>query len=57
MKQFSRREFIKISSLGLGGVVASQPLFSWLNGAIQINSKELLSSSQIPTYCEVCFWK
>ena len=54
----SRREFLKISSLGIGGVALSAPLFNWANGAIA--SEEVPAGdfvNRTPTYCEVCFWK
>lgn len=55
----TRREFIKISALGIGAAaVASQssrfglPLF-----AGESNTEAGKSAKLIPTYCEVCFWK
>lgn len=57
MKQ-SRREFLKISSLGAGGVALATPLFSWANGAIVSDESPLTDVvNRTPTYCEVCFWK
>lgn len=55
----SRRDFIKISGLGLGGVAIGG------NAAVKVakntfNKKGLtpdISATRTPTYCEVCFWK
>jgi thiosulfate reductase/polysulfide reductase chain A len=55
----SRRDFIKISGLGLGGLALAG------NAAIKvvtdsIAAKKVLQNgtfSRTPTYCEVCFWK
>lgn len=55
----SRRDFIKISGLGLGGLAVGG------NAAVKavsetINGNELSVSAsglRTPTYCEVCFWK
>jgi thiosulfate reductase/polysulfide reductase chain A len=55
----SRREFLKISSLGLGGVALSAPLFNWAHGAIASDQPPAAENliNRTPTYCEVCFWK
>ena len=55
----SRREFLKISSLGIGGVALSAPLFNWANGAIASDQPPASDGfvNRTPTYCEVCFWK
>ncbi|MFY0653170.1 MAG: molybdopterin-dependent oxidoreductase [Cyclobacteriaceae bacterium] len=54
----NRREFIKISTLGLGGLALSGAVFDQVSGAIL---KEAMAGapgfSKTPTYCEVCFWK
>jgi len=57
----SRRKFIKISALGLGGVATAASTFnsigvnSYLEDfALQDAMKKL---KQTATYCEVCFWK
>lgn len=57
-----RREFVKISLIGAGGVAVagslgyklSQQLFGAKEGA-QLG--EEFANLRIPTYCEVCFWK
>ena len=54
----SRREFLKISSFGIGGVALAGPLFNWANGAILTNENPAVDSmNRTPTYCEICFWK
>ena len=58
----SRRNFIKISSLGLGATALIGGTLKWAVGA---SSPQTLSGGlkstpvwkKIPTYCEVCFWK
>ena len=55
----SRRDFIKISSLGVGGAAVAGSLFSVdvLGGNkddFNYNRPEL---KRYPTYCDVCFWK
>ena len=56
--QSNRREFIKISSLGLGGTILSLPLFDAASGSVyQDNLNQAIGSTRTPTYCEVCFWK
>ncbi len=57
MKQ-TRRDFIRISTLGVGGVMAAGSFFNFTDGAI-IN-KNISGKGKIkrtPTYCEICFWK
>ena len=50
----NRRDFIKISGLGIGGILVNQSGFS----AAKDVAKDWLSlKDRIPTYCEVCFWK
>ncbi|GAB7087479.1 molybdopterin-containing oxidoreductase family protein [Marinifilum fragile] len=54
----SRREFIKLSAIGAGGLVLANPLLNAMIG--QVNAAEPMDASKIkrfPTYCEVCFWK
>ncbi|MDV7188501.1 molybdopterin-dependent oxidoreductase [Lutibacter sp. TH_r2] len=57
----SRRKFIKISALGLGGVAATTSTFSMFGSSSYLNElvKENVSKKLkiTPTYCEVCFWK
>lgn len=59
----TRRDFIKISALGLGGVAAVAGMSKMMTGQKVVD--EFLKLSQegksflkrYPTYCEVCFWK
>ncbi len=50
----SRRNFIKIGSLGMGAVAFGSPLVKWLGDEQTIDG---IKSSRFPTYCEICFWK
>ncbi len=50
----TRRDFIKISSLGLGGILLANPLLDWLSSPAPLDDTH---SMRFPTYCEVCFWK
>ena len=56
----TRRDFIKISALGVGATAitaggAKAVLGSSLFGNENGNETETLR--RVPTYCEVCFWK
>ncbi len=57
----SRRKFIKISALGIGGITVASTAFNMLGSnlldekLIQQNLSKKLSRTA--TYCEVCFWK
>ncbi len=57
----SRRKFIKISALGLGGVFASTSAFNLFGNNSYLAEKTTQKISQnlkkTATYCEVCFWK
>ncbi len=57
----SRRKFIKISALGLGGVAVSTSAINMMNSSSYMAALATANSSKIfkrtPTYCEVCFWK
>ena len=52
----SRRDFIKISALGLGGISLGTGAYSLLQAS---DFEQLLTGGvkRLPTYCEVCFWK
>lgn len=58
----TRRQFIKISALGVGAAVTAGS-FKWVLSSAQSDPfKSLPSGSppdllRYPTYCEVCFWK
>lgn len=57
----SRRKFIKISAIGLGGVAATTGALnmfgsnSYLDELVKDNVEKKLKRTA--TYCEVCFWK
>jgi thiosulfate reductase/polysulfide reductase chain A len=57
----SRRKFIKISALGLGGVAASASAINMFGANTYLEDvvKESVAKKlkRTPTYCEVCFWK
>ncbi len=54
----TRRDFIKVSSLGVGGVAVTGSALSFTG---LFNKKDKKPSDEklhkIPTYCDVCFWK
>ncbi len=54
----TRRDFIKISSLGAGSVALGTSAMNFITS--NSDSKDLASdatSKRFPTYCEICFWK
>ncbi len=58
----TRRDFIKISALGLGAVTLAGSNLKWVlgsdNGAPGSEpASNIPLLSRYPTYCEVCFWK
>ncbi|MCB0497689.1 MAG: molybdopterin-dependent oxidoreductase [Cyclobacteriaceae bacterium] len=56
----NRRQFIKISALGAGGVAAvSSTSFGGSFLSIFDSSEDIrdIDFKRVPTYCEVCFWK
>jgi len=58
-KKTSRRDFIKISALGAGGLALANPVMNWVPGFLPKEHKPLDESKakRFPTFCEVCFWK
>jgi hypothetical protein len=57
MKQ-SRRDFIRIGALGLGGAMAGGTMWTWAQGEIVNPALAAAGATRrTPTYCEVCFWK
>ncbi|MFH1852598.1 MAG: molybdopterin-dependent oxidoreductase [Candidatus Neomarinimicrobiota bacterium] len=57
-KEFTRRQFIRIGGLGLGGLALATPAINWAKGALlEADVIPGMYSRRIPTYCEVCFWK
>jgi len=57
----SRRKFIKISAIGLGGVAATTSAVNMFGANTVLDDlvKQNVSKKfkRTPTYCEVCFWK
>ncbi len=58
----NRREFIRISSLGLGGIALAGSSLSLVKGSPffeELIGQETQGNDhrRVPTYCEVCFWK
>lgn len=59
----TRRDFIKISALGAGGLAAAGGAYKWAKGSEIMNklsgeaADKNLKLNRYPTYCEVCFWK
>lgn len=57
----NRRQFIKISALGLGGVAAASTSVgaggSFLSIFDSADEGPQVDFKRYPTYCEVCFWK
>ncbi|HOI49567.1 MAG TPA: molybdopterin-dependent oxidoreductase, partial [Prolixibacteraceae bacterium] len=54
----SRREFIKISTLGTAGVaLGAKYLYSEVIGDAPLRFPASEGSLRTPTYCEVCFWQ
>ena len=55
----NRRDFIKISALGLGGLTLGGAAYRALANTLFTpdSSNAIKNLSRTPTYCEVCFWK
>ncbi len=54
----SRRDFIKIAGLGLGGaMMGGNAAFQAMAQTFGKNNLGASSMMRTPTYCEVCFWK
>jgi thiosulfate reductase/polysulfide reductase chain A len=57
----SRRKFIKISALGLGGIAATTSALNMFGASTYLDElvKENVAKklNRTPTYCEICFWK
>ena len=56
----TRRQFIKVSSIGLGGVTIAGGSLSFLNIFKSDKAQsglDLSEMSRYPTYCDICFWK
>ena len=55
----TRRDFIKICSVGLGATALTASAVNWVVGASTPKGslKDFRGVRRVPTYCEVCFWK
>jgi len=59
----NRRDFIKISALGIGGVALAGTSIGLIKGKSLFSANESSKITDnrrfknVPTYCEVCFWK
>ncbi len=58
----TRRDFIKISALGLGATALAASSARWVLGApsgeaAAASGPAINALKRFPTYCEVCFWK
>jgi thiosulfate reductase/polysulfide reductase chain A len=56
----SRRQFIKVSALGAGGVAVTSSAYGFADGFMTLfesDDKTPKKFTRTPTYCEVCFWK
>ncbi len=53
----TRRQFIKISSLGAAGVAFTSQSVNLMYNQTSTEKTDDLKLNRTPTYCEVCFWK
>ena len=56
----SRRQFIKTSALGLGGLSIGLSAFKYVSdfsGLKDGKAEMKVNLTRTPTYCEICFWK
>ncbi|MCK7541515.1 MAG: hypothetical protein MZV63_66850 [Marinilabiliales bacterium] len=55
----TRRQFIRISAMGAGAVMAGAAGIRLLASELTDGQKATLAAltARTPTYCEVCFWK
>jgi thiosulfate reductase / polysulfide reductase chain A len=53
----TRRDFIKISSVGAGALALGAPTFKFFSGLENADDNELKGKvTRYPNFCEVCFW-
>lgn len=50
----TRRDFIKISTAGAGGLALANPIMNFLKDEEPMDDSK---AKRYPTYCEICFWK
>ena len=57
----NRRQFIKITALGTGGVAMAASAYGFAGSFLSVfdssDKKQSINMKRYPTYCEVCFWK
>jgi len=53
----NRRDFIKISTAGAGGIAMASPVIDWIGKSDAEDSLNDDKMKRYPTYCEICFWK
>ena len=56
----SRRDFIRVSGLGMGGLAmgaSSYGIYNSLAKSPPNGAGLTIDTSRTPTYCEICFWK
>ncbi|MBN2758433.1 MAG: molybdopterin-dependent oxidoreductase [Bacteroidales bacterium] len=54
----TRRDFIKISSIGAGTIAVGTPVLNFItSNSDSQNSTDDSTSKRYPTYCEICFWQ
>lgn len=53
----TRRDFIKITGLGLAGIALGGGTIEFLKGSSLWDSVMAEGILRTPTYCEICFWK
>ncbi len=53
----NRREFIKIATIGAGGLAASGGFINWARASFFEEAPITPEMTRTPTYCEICFWK
>ncbi|MBC8186077.1 molybdopterin-dependent oxidoreductase [candidate division KSB1 bacterium] len=56
-KKINRRDFIKVSSLGLGAAAVGASLFEPFDLFGENRSFKGPVIEKVPIYCEICFWK
>ncbi len=55
----NRRDFIKISTAGIGTAAIASSFYNWSEGSVETKpaNGSVKNYTRTPTYCEVCFWK
>ncbi|HAG15334.1 MAG TPA: nitrate reductase [Bacteroidales bacterium] len=59
----TRREFIKVSTIGVGslaaagGLLSSLPIKDIFGQSQKVENNKSNANKQFPTYCEICFWQ